>query len=73
MATYTASNDMRDTVVLVLSRAEAEALRDLAAYAEPYIGEPLPMNHMRRGAAERAMSALSAATNTSARRAGFFD
>ena len=44
MASYLASNMRRDTVALILSKAEAEALR-----------------------------ALSASTNTSARRAGFFD
>ena len=73
MASYLALNASRDTVTLMLSKAEADALRDLALYAEPDIGEGLPMNPQTRAAAERAMSALTAATNTSARRAGYFD
>jgi hypothetical protein len=73
MASYVASNLSRDVVTLMLTKAEADALRDLALYAEPEIGEGLPMNSMSRKAAERAIGALSAATNTSARRAGFFD
>ena len=73
MASYLASNQSRDAVTIMLSRAEAEALRDLALYAEPDIGEGLPMNNQTRAAAGRALDALAASTNTSARRAGFFD
>lgn len=71
MATYIANNAARDTVTITLSNAEAHALLDLAAEAE---SEGLGCaNGKRRDAARRAMDALSAATNTSARRAGFFD
>jgi hypothetical protein len=73
MASYLASNMRRDTVALILSKAEAEALRDLALFAEPSINDGLPMNSSTMAAARRAVDALSAATNTSARRAGFFD
>jgi len=71
MATYIANNAARDSVTLTLSNAEAHALLDLAAEAE---NEGLGCsNGKKRAAARRAMDALSAATNTSARRAGFFD
>lgn len=71
MATYIANNAARDTVTITLSNAEAHALLDLASEA---YGEGLcVMNSQSRKAANRAMDALSAATNTSARRAGFFD
>lgn len=71
MASYLANNAARDTVTIMLSNSEAHALMDLA---EEALQEGLStMNHQRRSAAERAISALSAATNTSARRAGFFD
>ena len=73
MASYFASNMRRDTVALILSKAEAEALRDLALFAEPSINDGLPMNSSTMAAARRAIDALSASTNTSARRAGFFD
>lgn len=77
MASYLASNMRRDTVALILSKAEAEAeaeaLRDLALFAEPSINDGLPMNSSTMAAARRAIDALSASTNTSARRAGFFD
>ena len=74
MATYIASNASRDSVTITLSRAEADALRDAALYAELGIVEGnLPMNNRTRAAYDRAVSALAASTNTSARRAGFFD
>lgn len=73
MASYLAGNMRRDTVTLMLSKAEAEALRDLALFSEPSINDGLPMNGSTMAAARRAIDALSAATNTSARRAGFFD
>ena len=73
MASYLASNMRRDTVALILSKAEAEALRDLALFAEPFINDGLPMHSSTMAAARRAIDALSASTNTSARRAGFFD
>lgn len=71
MATYIANNASRETVTIMLSNAEAHALLDLAA--EAFNEGMSAMNGQRRGAAERAMDALSAATNPSARRAGFFD
>jgi len=75
MASYIANNQNRDSVTVMLSKAEAEALRDLAIHAyelrEP--DELPPMNSSTKSAANRAMDALSAATNTSARRAGYFD
>jgi len=73
MASYIASNAKRDTVTLMLSKAEAEALRDLALFAEQSINDGLPMNGSTMAAASRAIDALSASTNASARRAGFFD
>jgi len=73
MASYLAGNAKRDTVTLMLSKAEAEALRDLAIFAEPSINDGLPMNSSTVAAARRAVDALSASTNISARRAGFFD
>ena len=69
MATYIAHNAARDTVTVTLSKAEANALLGLAAEAEVLH----TMDSRRRKAAQRAVDALSAATNTSARRAGFFD
>ena len=71
MATYIAHSASRDTVTLMFSKAEAEALLRLAATA--YEECICQMNGQTKSAANRAMSALSAATNTSARRAGFFD
>lgn len=73
MAGYLAGNMRRDTVTLMLSKAEAEALRDLALFAEPSINDGLPMNRSTMAAARRAIGALSASINTSARWAGFFD
>lgn len=73
MASYLAGNARLDTVTLMLSKAEAEALRDLALFAEQSINDGLPMNNSTVAAARRAIDALSASTNTSARRAGFFD
>lgn len=73
MATYLAHNSRRDTVTLMLSKAEAEALRDLALFAAVSINDGLPMNSQTAAAANRAMDALSAATNKSARRAGYFE
>lgn len=73
MASYLASNMRRDTVTLILSKAEAEALRDLALFAEPSINDGLAMNGSTLAAARRAVDALAASVNTSARRAGFFD
>lgn len=75
MASYIANNQNRDSVTLMLSKAEAEALRDLANHAyelrEP--DEMPPMNNSTKAAANRAIDALSASTNTGARRAGYFD
>lgn len=73
MASYIAHGAKRELVTLMFSRAEADALRDMALYAEMDIGEGLPMNPMTRAAANRAVAALAASTNTSARRAGYFD
>lgn len=71
MSSYVASNASRDAVTIMLSNSEAHALLDLA---EEAAHEGLSaMNGKRRSAAKRAMDALAAATNTSARRAGFFD
>lgn len=71
MASYIAHNQKRDIVTLMLSKAEAEAVLDLA---ERCLSEGLvSMNGQTASAANRALSALSASTNTSARRAGYFD
>lgn len=68
MATYIANNAARDTVTITLSKAEAEALLEAASRAQ------LPnQNGKTKAAFNRAISALNASTNTSARRAGFFD
>lgn len=71
MATYIAHNASRDTVTLMFSKAEAEALATLAATA--YSEGLVKMNGQTKAVANRAIDALSAATNRSARRAGFFD
>lgn len=71
MATYLANNQSRDIVTLILSKAEADALGALAATA--YSEGLVKMNGQTTAAANRAIDAISAATNTSARRAGFFD
>lgn len=76
MATYLAHNAKRDTVTLMLTRAEAEALLaaiDFAEVATDDEGTLMEMNGQTRAAYKRAVSALNASTNTSARRAGFFD
>ena len=71
MATYIAHNQSRETVTLMLSKAEADALRTLAELAwDEGLGD---LNPSTQAAARRAMDAASAATNTSARRAGYFD
>ncbi|CTQ67225.1 hypothetical protein [Roseibium alexandrii] len=71
MASYIANNQSRDNVTIMLSRAEAEALNDLAGSAFDDTGHK--MNGQKRAAAQRALDALGASTNTSARRAGYFD
>lgn len=71
MATYIAHNQSRDTVTLMLSKAEAKALMELAGHAWKNCGPDL--NPQSRSAAGRALDALHASTNTSAGRAGFFD
>ncbi|EEE36911.1 hypothetical protein RKLH11_746 [Rhodobacteraceae bacterium KLH11] len=71
MASYIANTASRETVTLMLSKAEADALRRLAELAwDEGLGE---MNTSTQSAARRAMDAASAATNPSARRAGYFD
>ena len=71
MATYIASNANRDFVTITLSKAEANALFLLAYEAETSgLGET---NHQHRASAHRAMDALAASINKSARRAGWFD
>ncbi|WP_281931046.1 hypothetical protein [Roseibium album] len=71
MASYIANNQSRDNVTIMLSKAEAEALADLAGSAFDRSSEK--MNGQKRAAAQRALSALDASTNNSARRAGYFD
>lgn len=66
MATYLANTANREMITLGLSKAEAEALLDAV------LGRTAS-NNMTRAALDRAVSALDAATNTSARRAGFFE
>lgn len=46
MASYLASNMRRNTVTLILSKAEAEALRDLALFAEPFINDGLARHYV---------------------------
>lgn len=71
MASYIANNQSRDTVTIMLSKAEADAVNKLAETAwDEGLGD---LNPASIKAADRALKALSAATNTSARRAGFFD
>lgn len=69
MASYLANNASRDSVTLILSKAEAQALHELADASKVRDR----MNGKTGSAADRAMDALFASTNTSARRAGFFD
>jgi DNA-binding protein YbaB len=71
MASYIANNQSRDSVTIMLSKAEAEALTDLAGSA--FNDASHKMNGQKRAAAQRALDALNASTNTSARRAGYFD
>lgn len=71
MATYIAHSQSRETVTLVLSKAEAEALSALACAA--YDEGLVKMNGQTKSAVNRSIDALIASTNTSARRAGFFD
>ncbi len=74
MASYIANNQSRDTVTIMLSREEAEALHGLADIADrafDHFGDD--RNGQTKAACERALRAVDAATNTSARRAGFFD
>lgn len=71
MASYIANNHKRDTVTIMLSRAEAEALCDLAC--KGYDADVVKMNGQTKAAVNRAIDALQASTNTGARRAGFFD
>lgn len=71
MASYIANNQSRDNVTIMLSKAEAEALTEIAGAA--FDAAEHKMNGQKRAAARRALEALDASTNTSARRAGFFD
>ena len=59
MASYLAGNLRRDTVTLMLSKAEAEALRDLALFSEPSINDGLPMNGSTMAAARRAIDGFT--------------
>lgn len=71
MASYVASNATRDVVTIMLSKAEADALRRVADYGMADIAGD--MNIKQRLAAERAISALAASTSSHSRRAGFFE
>ena len=71
MATYIAHNQSRDTVTIMLSKAEADGLRILAEAG--WENGELDINSQTERAANRALDALTASTNTSARRAGYFD
>jgi GTP-sensing pleiotropic transcriptional regulator CodY len=74
MASYIAHNQTRDTVTIMLSKAEAQALADLADHADRSFGHfGDDRNGMTKAACARALRAVEAATNTSARRAGYFD
>lgn len=71
MASYISGNQSRETVTIMMSKAEAEAINKLAELAwDEGLGD---MNPQSIAAADRAMKAISASTNRSARRAGFFD
>jgi len=71
MASYIANNQARDTVTIMMSKGEADAINKLAELAwDEGLGD---LNPASIKAADRAMKAITAATNTSARRAGFFD
>lgn len=74
MASYIANNQNRDNVTIMLTKAEAEALHGLAEVADrafDHFGDD--RNGQVKAACERALRAVDAATNTSARRAGYFD
>lgn len=74
MASYIANNQSRDTVTIMLSRAEADALHDLATHAGKafdHFGDK--RNGKTKSACKRALKALQASTNNNARRAGYFD
>lgn len=74
MASYIANNQSRDTVTIMLSKAEAEALQGLADHADRAFDEfGDDRNGQTKSACARALRALDASVNTSARRAGFFD
>lgn len=69
MAAYTRQGDF---VALLLSKAEAKALRDLANYADHALAEE-PENGSTKSARNRALDAINAACNTSARSGARFD
>ena len=71
MASYIANNQSRDTVTLMLSKAEADALSTLAC--KGFDAGVVKMNNQTTAAVNRAIDALIASTNTSARRAGYSD
>ena len=74
MASYIANNQSRDTVAIMLSKAEADALHDLSEVADrafDHFGDD--RNGQKKAACERALKALYASTSRSARRAGYFD
>ena len=71
MASYIANNQSRDTVTIMLSKAEAEALGNLAC--KGFDAGVVKMNGKTAAAVNRAIDALLASTNISARRAGYFD
>lgn len=74
MAGYIANNATRDTVNIIMTKAEAAALSDLAIYADVAFDEfGDTRNAMTKQACARALRAIEASINTSARRAGFFD
>lgn len=63
MAAYVKQGDQ---IVLLLSRAEAQALRDLALYAEHALADDV-INKQTKLAADRASRALSIACEPSSR------
>lgn len=74
MASYIALSENREAVTLMLSKAEAEALSNLADHADrafDHFGDN--RNGQTKAACARALKAVDAATNRSARRAGYFD
>jgi hypothetical protein len=72
MASYIANNQNRDTVTIMLSKAEAEALLTVLEHGFS-TDDYYKMNGQSRSAVSRAHDALLASVNTSARRAGYFD